>query len=271
MYKLKLIHKIKGQLLMSKGRHFEGIRTIKDPESFNNLAHFIEEIIPLPENMPQEIESRGAKALFNDIKPWSRETFEFLEKWANLAADSMINEEDKEKLTNFATKVSKISKIASNIEHASEGYIPKIWNIFSQGIKGLLSPLAGIISPIVDLLKNVGNSFIEGIQSIFSQPLEKQGETCLQVADNAMKMLEQVDRAIDNPNKGLDYAAATLAKPKGISNVDTAQATTSRSNNTASLVDTVKNLCTTTPLSEHKITPPSTPGHKPGPSSSIQR
>ncbi|WP_375327104.1 hypothetical protein [Candidatus Tisiphia endosymbiont of Nemotelus uliginosus] len=255
---------------MSKGRHFEDIRTIKDPKSFNHLLHFIEEIIPLPKNMLQDIESRGAKALSKDIIPWFIETCEFLEKGANLAADSMLNEEEKEKLTYFATKVSKISKIASNIEHASEEYIPKIWTIFSHGIKGLLSPLAGIISPIVDLLKNVGNSFIEGIQSIFSQPLEKQGETCLQVADNAMKMLEQVDRAIDNPNKGLDYATATLAK-KGISNVDTAQATTSRSNNTAALVDTMKNLCTTTPLSEHKITPPSTPGHKPGPSSSIQR
>lgn len=255
---------------MSKGRSLEGIKTIEDPTSLTDFVSSIGEVVGASLRKPsEEIQPRGSKDLFPAMGSLAIKTLGELGSIAITAAASVIPEEEKEKLANFATKVGKISKITSNIEQASEEYIPKIWDILSQGLTVLLAPLKNIISPIVDLLKNLGKSFMEGIHSIFSKPLEGQEKAYLNVTKNVDKWFEKVDEIMERPKKTLDNIITALDKPtKGVNNPVIAN-TINESNKGVTMVDRMK--LHYPPVPNSSITPPSTPANKQGPSHTIQR
>ncbi|WP_342271322.1 hypothetical protein [Candidatus Tisiphia endosymbiont of Parasteatoda lunata] len=79
---------------------------------------------------------------------------------AETFADQFENIQDKKSLTSLANKLKEMSNIIAGISPVAQEYEVKVSNIITNGLQKIYGGIKEVVSPAIDIIKEIGNSFI---------------------------------------------------------------------------------------------------------------
>nr|WP_253308334.1 hypothetical protein [Rickettsia endosymbiont of Ceutorhynchus assimilis] len=141
--------------------------------------------------------------------------------------------QEKKSLTNLASKLEEMSNIIANISPIPQEYEAKVSNIITNGLQKIYEGIKEIVSPAIDIIKEIGSIFINSIKSIFKESPEKQMVTTkanlkglyktyaeLKGVDNKVKekFLKNHYEQIDRLQSSKELLAETAKITKSIAN-----------------------------------------------------
>lgn len=93
---------------------------------------------------------------------------------ANAFADQYDDVQDKKSLTHLANKLKEMSNIIVDIAPIPKEYEAQLSTIITNGLQKIYEGIKEVVSPAIDVIKEIGNTFINSIKSIFQESSEKQ-------------------------------------------------------------------------------------------------
>lgn len=92
-------------------------------------------------------------------------------------ADAFANQyndvEEKKPLINLASKLKEMRNIIADTSPIPQEYEAKASSIITNGLQKIYGGIKGVVSPAIDIIKEIGSTFINSIKSIFKESPEK--------------------------------------------------------------------------------------------------
>ncbi len=93
---------------------------------------------------------------------------------ADTFADQYDDVKDKKSLTNLASKLKEMSNIIADIAPIPKEYEAQLSTIITQALQKIYEGIKEVVSPVIGAIKEIGNTFLNSIKSIFKESPEKQ-------------------------------------------------------------------------------------------------
>lgn len=93
---------------------------------------------------------------------------------ADTFADQLDNIQDQKSLTTLANKLKEMSNIIDDIPPIPKEYEAQVSTIITNGLQKIYEGIKAVVSPAIDVLKEIGSTFMNSIKSFFQESPEKQ-------------------------------------------------------------------------------------------------
>ncbi|ABV73365.1 hypothetical protein A1E_02100 [Rickettsia canadensis str. McKiel] len=128
----------------------------------------------LREDIPIMQHKTSTALSFNDTKSIITDTIDAQADIASLYASRSTELEEKKALLHLANNLTEASDIIRDKSPISKEYETKILDVIASGLNTIYEGIKKIVSPTVNILKEIGSSFVNSIQSLHQKSSKQQ-------------------------------------------------------------------------------------------------